>query len=316
MLVLTTLKAKEAIQKQMEERFPAVQFKWKNSKEEANEFLEKADVIITYGEDLTNEDIDKAKNLKWIMVASAGLDKMPFDKIAEKGIAVTNARGIHAVPMAEYAIAMLLQVRRNAKQLYESEKKHIWDRTVKMDTISNDTMLICGTGAIGQETARLAKAFNMKTIGISRTGEKKPHFDECYTNDQLNKHIKDADYVVGILPSTPHTENYFGKEQFGLMNERAIFLNMGRGKTVDERALIEALEEKQFYHAVLDVFEKEPLDENSPLWDLENCTVTPHLSGIFRTYQEKAFEIFATNLEAFQNGSDLVMNVINPERGY
>lgn len=316
MLIVTTCKVKERIQNHLEERFPTVKFIWTDSINEAEAYLEDAEVLITYGEDLTNERIEKARKLKWIMVISAGLDKMPFEKIAEKDIAVTNARGIHAVPMAEYAIAMLLQVQRQARKLYDLQKAHQWDRTVKMETISRKTMLIVGTGAIGQELARLAKAFNMKTIGVSRTGEQKPYFDECYSNDRLNEVIQEADFVIGILPATPYTEKYFGKEQFALMKSDAIFLNMGRGKTVDEQALIEALRAEQIKHAVLDVFEQEPLDSASPLWDLENCTITPHLSGIFRTYQDDAFEIFTKNLEAYENGEGLILNIIDPKRGY
>ena len=316
MIVLTTMKVKTTIKEQMEERFPTVQFHWKESIEEAADMLPEADILVTYGEDLTNEAIEKAKNLKWINVASAGLDLMPFEKIAEKQINVTNARGIHATPMAEYAIAMLLQIERNAKQLIENEKNHLWDRSVKMGTISHKTMLIAGTGAIGQELARIAKAFHIKTIGISRTGEEKAYFDACYTNDALHEHLSEADYVVSILPSTNQTENFFSKKEFQLMKEKAIFLNMGRGKTVDEQALIKALKENEIKHAVLDVFQEEPLSKNSALWDLDNCTLTPHLSGIFSTYLDLAFNIFERNLQSYLNDGSLVENVIDPKRGY
>lgn len=303
MKVLTTFKTKAAIKEDMEKTFPQVEFLWKESIEEAETELHEAEVVVTYGVDLTEEHIEKAKKLKWMMVVSAGLDDMPLKKIAEKGIDVTNARGISAGPMGEYAIAMLLQVERQAKELYEQEKAHEWSRAVKMVEISGKTMLIAGTGAIGQEVARLVKAFRMKTIGISKSGRAKENFDETYTMDELNAQLGNADYVINVLPATEETEKVFTGTQFNAMKNDAVFLNMGRGTTVNEQELINALKEDRIRHAILDVMEEEPLDESSPLWSLENTTITPHLSGISRHYQPRGFEIFKQNLDAYLKGS-------------
>ncbi|PKR76971.1 D-2-hydroxyacid dehydrogenase [Halalkalibacillus sediminis] len=316
MLVVTSCKVKTKIKEDMEKKFPNVSFQWKESIQEAEPVLKEADVLITYGEDLLAEHLEPADNLKWIMVISAGLDEMPFEKIDEKGIQVTNARGIHAIPMSEYAISMILQESRKAKDLHELEKAHSWDKRVKMEEITGKTMLVVGTGAIGQEVARLAKAFRMKTIGVSHSGRSKDHFDECAKNDRLHDYLKEADFVVAVLPHTNDTDEFFGKEEFSAMKKDAIFLNMGRGKTVDQGTMIQALKDQQLGHAVLDVVEEEPLDSASPLWDLENCTITPHLSGISRLYQERAFEIFEENLKDFEADKPLSVNVIDPKRGY
>ncbi|MBR7554472.1 D-2-hydroxyacid dehydrogenase [Allobacillus sp. GCM10007491] len=316
MKVLTTFKTKAVIKEDMEKTFPKVNFSWKESIEKAEPELHEAEVLITYGVDLTEEHIEKANKLKWIMVVSAGVDDMPLEKIAEKGISVTNARGISAGPMGEYAIAMLLQVERKAKELYEKEKAHEWSRAVKMVEISGKTMLIAGTGAIGQEVARLAKAFHMKTIGISKSGRSKEHFDETYTIEELNTQLGRADYVINVLPATTETEKVFGTEQFDAMHNEAIFLNMGRGTTVDEKELIDALKQEKIQHAILDVMEEEPLNEHSPLWSLENTTITPHLSGISRHYQPRGFEIFKKNLDAYLKNEKFPLNQIDARKGY
>ncbi|GEL78168.1 D-2-hydroxyacid dehydrogenase [Tenuibacillus multivorans] len=316
MNVLVTLKMKEELRHQLKEKYPSLTFQFKYPITEAEPYMPKADIIITYGEDLTNEHINQAENLKWIMVMSAGLDQMPFEKIIEKNILVTNARGIHTIQMSEYVIAMLLQVYRNLPTSKEYQKQHVWNRKVKIEEITGKTMLILGTGAIGQETARLAKAFNMETIGVSRTGELKAYFDTCYKNEELMDLLPKADFVINVLPATPDTEKMITKEHFIKMKGDAVFLNMGRGITVVEEDMIDALKNHQIRHAILDVFEQEPLDENSPLWDLENVTITPHNSSITSNYMPRALNIFEQNLDQFLKGEKPELNVIDPKRGY
>ncbi|SEQ48007.1 D-2-hydroxyacid dehydrogenase [Piscibacillus halophilus] len=316
MYILVTARMKTYLREQLVEKFPEATFDFKYPITEAEPHLPKADVIVTYGEDLTNEHIEQAENLKWIMVVSAGLDQMPFEKIIENNILVTNARGIHKIQMSEYVIGMLLQVYRNLPTFLENQREHVYDKRVKIEEISGKTMLIAGTGAIGQETARKAKAFDMKTIGVSRSGDKKDYFDESYTNDQLNEKLPEADFVVNVLPSTPNTDKMFNEKHFKVMKEDAIFLNMGRGTTVNEDDLIKALKENQIRHAILDVFEVEPLPEDSPLWDLENVTLTPHNSAVTSNYMPRALAIFEDNLKQFLKGEQPEVNVIDPKRGY
>jgi phosphoglycerate dehydrogenase-like enzyme len=316
MMILTTCRVKRNIQEKLVRKFPSITFHFCNNIEEAVPFLSQAEILITYGEDLTNKHIEQGIHLKWIMVISAGLDKMPFQAIQERNILVTNVKGIHGIPMAEYAIAMLLQVSRQAKVLYENEKKHKWDRTVRMTEITGKTMLVVGAGAIGQEVARLAKAFRMKTIGISRSGRQTDYFDEMFPIENFQEKLPEADFVISVLPSTHETKHLIREEHFQLMKESAIFLNIGRGDVVDEKGLISALKKKEIAHAILDVFAKEPLPEDHPFWDMENVTVTPHLSGISPQYQPRAFEIFEHNLNKYLNGDTDLRNIIDPNRGY
>ncbi|MFD1020588.1 D-2-hydroxyacid dehydrogenase [Thalassobacillus hwangdonensis] len=318
MLVLSAIKnVKEDIKENLLDKFGEdAEFKFCHGIDEAKDFLPEAEVFITYGEDLDDAFVKSAKKLKWIMVLSAGMDMMPFEQIDKQGILVTNSRGIHAGPMAEYAISMLLQVARQTKALIEHEEKHLWDRRVKMTEISGSTLVVVGTGAIGQEVARLAKAFKIKTIGLSKTGKMKPHFDETFPVDQLYDILPRADRVVAVLPSTPETEYLLKAEAFEQMLDDAVFLNMGRGDLVATEVILEAVRSGQIAHAVLDVFEQEPLPETSPLWDEPSITVTPHLSGISPQYMYRGFELFEKNMAVYLSGKEDFINKIDTKRGY
>ncbi|HEU5139222.1 MAG TPA: D-2-hydroxyacid dehydrogenase [Bacillales bacterium] len=316
MLILTSGKIRRSIQKRMVDTYPDLTFSFRDSMEEAASELPVADILITYGEDLTAEHIRKAEKLKWIMVISAGLEEMPFQAIKEKNIMVTNARGIHKIPMAEYTIAMMIQTVKNMKMWHDNERQHLWKKDMPMGEITGKTLAVVGAGAIGSEIARLAGAFHMKTLGVNRSGKPAEHFDEIYTNDNVNDCVSRADFIVAVLPHTKETDKFLGREQFRAMKQDAVFINIGRGKTVDEAEMLEALREGEIAHAVLDVFEEEPLPEDHPVWEMQRVTVTPHLSAITPQYQHRAFEIFEENLRLFRNGGGDYINQIDFDRGY
>lgn len=314
--ILFSAKVSEKHQVKLKQQFSTESFTFCDNMDEAEQDLSDAEILVTYGDDLTDERILAAKKLKWIMVLSAGMDRMPFATINKKDIVVTNARGIHKIPMAEYAISSLLQVSRQAKQLIQSQRAHKWDRSVRMQEITGKTMLIAGTGAIGQEVARVAKAFRMKTLGVSKSGRAVEFFDENVQPFEMNTLLPEADFVVSVLPSTPETNNFFTREHFNLLPEHAIFLNMGRGDAVNGGVLLNAIQTGEIAHAVLDVFDEEPLPADHPFWSEDNVMVTPHLSGMSPQYQTRALEIFTTNLQTYQqNGTDFI-NKIDLTRGY
>lgn len=316
MFILSTFLLKEEMQNELREMFPDETFSFYKGMENAKEHLGKSEILLTYGEDLTPELIEQAHQLKWIMVVSAGMEKMPFDAIDKRGILVTNARGIHKIPMAEYTISMMLQTYRQAKVLTEQEKSCVWNRKVNMQEIHGKTILIIGAGAIGGEIARLAKAFSMKTIGINRSGKAVEYVDKIVTLTKLDEVLPEADFVVNVLPSTKETTHILTENHFELMKETAVFINIGRGNVVSEQILIDALKQKKIAHAVLDVFETEPLPSDHIFWKLENVTVTPHLSGISKLYLPRAMEIFKENLKRYKQGETLFINQIDVKRGY
>ncbi|MGE7763106.1 D-2-hydroxyacid dehydrogenase [Peribacillus sp. NPDC097895] len=314
MLILSTIIPNESIQTKMKDTFPDLNFiyqeKW------TDEPLSEAEILITYGEDLTEEVIRKATNLKWIMVMSAGMELMPFKALEDRGILVTNARGIHKIPMAEYAIGMLLQYEKKMKLLMKNEGEELWDRKIEVGELNGKKMLILGAGAIGGEVARLGKAFRMKTMGVNRSGQPVESVDRLYTLDHLLEALPEADYIISVLPSTGETKDLLQKEHFKAMKDSAVFVNIGRGDLVNEEVLIEALETKELAHAILDVFNPEPLGKGHPFWRMENVTVSPHLSSKSGEYLPRTFAIFEKNmLEYLGAGKDFI-NVIDLSRGY
>ncbi|MFC5713284.1 D-2-hydroxyacid dehydrogenase [Thalassorhabdus alkalitolerans] len=316
MRIVSSAKIKTALREDLEESFQHAEFRFFGNIDEARSSLPEADVLITYGEDLTAREIKEAKNLKWIMVISAGMDLMPFEAIQDKGIMVTNARGIHKKPMAEYTMAMILQYARQASIVRENEERRRWDRKVTMTEINQQSIGILGPGAIGGEIARLAKAFGMKTMGYNRSGRPVEHVDHIYSDHQLDQLLRVSDYVVSVLPATEETHNMADRSFFQKMKETGVFINIGRGSTVKEEELIHALDNGELAHAILDVFKEEPLPEDHPFWEMEKVTVTPHLSGISPQYHPRALEIFKRNLEVFLAGGEEYINSVDTSKGY
>lgn len=316
MFILSSAKIRSRIREELTTTYPEIEFQFCQNINEAEPYLAKADILLTYGEDLSPAYIQTASNLKWIHVLSAGLDKMPFEAIMEQDILVTNAKGIHQVPMAEYTIGMMLQVIRNLALIQQNQKDKVWDRRIKMEELNGKTIAVLGAGAIGSEIARLSKAFRMKTIGLNRSGHPADHFDQTVPISKIDDILKEVDFLVSVLPRTEETYKLMKKEHFERMQEHAVFINIGRGTTVDQEALIEAMRENQIAHAVLDVMEEEPLPKENVLWEMENVTITPHISGITPQYQDRAFEQFRDNLHVFRTGEGNYMNKIDLNRGY
>lgn len=316
MNILFSANISTKLQTQLKEEYPDQSFLFFKNIEEAEDDLHKADILVTYGADLNETLIKKAKRLQWIMVLSAGIDQLPSHIIQEKNIMVTNARGIHKIPMAEYAISMLLQVYRKEKTLIQREKEQIWERSVTIQEITGRTMLILGTGSIGQEVARLAKAFQMTTYGISRSGKPAKYFDETYPVDQLEHLLPHGDFVISVLPSTAETKGLLTYDHFKKMPRHTVFLNMGRGDLVTSDHLLKAVQNEEIFHAVLDVFEEEPLPKDHPFWYEERITITPHLSGVTSMYQLRALNIFKQNLKAYIEGTNRYINKIDFAKGY
>lgn len=316
MFILSTTRLTDEIEQQLKEDFDDQTFKFCNNVDEANAFLSDVEILLTYGSDIRVEQLEKAKNLKWIMVLSAGIDKLPKDLIKERNILITNVRGIHKTPMAEYALSMLLNYYRNNYTFAENQKKKIWDKGVKPRELAGSTLTIVGAGSIGEELARLGQAFQMKTIAVTNTGGSRPYFDEIYQNDTLEDALKVADIVVSILPSTEETKGYYQEQQFQWMKNSAVFLNMGRGTAVAEETLLNALDNGEIAHAILDVTPVEPLPKDSLLWSHEKVTLTPHISGGSTNYIPRAMDIFRENLVEFLKKGTVVTNKINLDKGY
>ncbi|MFD1735225.1 D-2-hydroxyacid dehydrogenase [Bacillus salitolerans] len=316
MKIITSLRVKTEKQEALKKRFREATFHFYSSMEEAKTRLADADILVTYGEDVTEDLIQSTRQLKWIMVMSAGIDRMPFQAIQEKNIMVTNVRGIHKIPMAEYTLGMILQVSKQAKQLHKQEMDAVWNRSIRMSELYGKTVMIIGIGAIGGQIAKLCKAFGMRVIGINRSGSPASEVDVVCKMEVMAELLPDVDFVVSVLPSTKETRHSLTKEHFVQMKDSAVFINIGRGDVVREDIIIEVMQNNLISHAVLDVFETEPLAQTSPLWKMENVTVTPHISSITANYLPRAFEIFEENLKRFLKKETNYINLIDVNRGY
>jgi len=315
MKVYFTFDSRPDLQNQLVEEFPEVDFVFRKGIVQND--LETAEVIVTYGEDLTDEHIANAKNVKWIFIVSAGVEKMPKQAIAERSILVSNVRGIHKKPMTESILAHLLAIKRVLPTIYNNQRNKVWDKKGGSPTeLNGNTALIIGPGAIGGEIGRLLQAFEVFTIGCNRSGNPAEYMNETYRIDDLAEHLPKADIVISVLPSTEETEHLIRYEHFQAMRENAIFMNFGRGNLVETDVLVRALEEHQIQHAVLDVFEEEPLPLSSKLWELNNVTISPHCSSHSSRYLERSFEIFIPSLKKYLNGDTDIENKMDILRGY
>lgn len=285
--------------------------------QEAKSHLKTAEILLTYGEDLTPEILAEAQNLRWIQVISAGLDKMPFAYLKTRPeILLTNAKGMHGGPMAEFTMGAILLLARKNVEILENQKKHRWDRSIRVEEIAGATLGIVGVGSIGQTIAKRAKAFEMRVLGLNTDGRPVDGVDVMYARSSLHDLLRQSDYVVVVAPLTPATRDMFGEGEFKAMKPSAYFINIGRGELVQEEALLKALNEKWIRGALLDVFREEPLPPDSPLWDAPNCVIVPHLSGRSPRYIERAMEIFRHNLSVYLQNKGEFMNVINVHKGY
>lgn len=296
------------------EEFPNVHFVFASSLDV--EELKKADVLVTYGEDLNEENITFAERLQWIFVASAGIEKIPAKAIAAKNIVVSNVRGIHKTPMAESILAHILAEKRALPWIYKQQEKGEWSRKARLTELNGSTAVIIGPGAIGSEVGRLLQAFGVTTIGCNRSGHTAAYMDEMVRIDDLLSVLPRADFVLTMLPATDETTHFIRQEHFEAMKDTAMFMNFGRGNVVATNVLVQALQERLIWRAVLDVFEEEPIPADHILWKLDNVTISPHVSSFSSRYVERALEIFKPSLVKWMNGEQDLVNKMDVLRGY
>lgn len=255
-------------------------------------------------------------NLKWVQMHTAGVDFVDQDIMKEKNILLTNSSGLHGKVIAESVYGMLLSYTRGIGRAIKDQSSKKWGSRDNIMELQDSTIMIVGAGRIGIEVAKLAKAFGMKTIGVNRTGKAVEHMDAIIKQSDLLNHVQEADVVVNILPLTNLTTYFFDKIIFSKMKNTAVFINVGRGKSVNTKDLVEALEEGKLAFAALDVFETEPLPADNPLWERDDVLITPHISGLLPKFNSRLFTIFEENLRAFAEGKELPKNLINYERSY
>jgi len=264
--------------------------------------------------------LPRASNLRWYQQWTAGADwLLSHPEAAAADFVLTNTSGIHAIPIAEHVFALLLAFGRELPRALRAQDRHDWipqrDHTGLFE-LSGKTMLLIGVGAVGKRIARVASVVGMEVLGVRRDPiQAVTGVMSMWGPDDLLNVLPRADVVVLTVPLTEETRGMIGRAELEAMKGSATLINVGRGGTVDEEALADALQSRQIGRAALDVFEDEPLSESAALWDLENLIITPHYAGVTPHYHERALDVFLDNLDRYIAGEEL-RNVVDKDLGY
>ncbi|WP_020620685.1 D-2-hydroxyacid dehydrogenase [Paenibacillus daejeonensis] len=309
-------KLSEAGLRRIREEAPEVRIVQADQSQDLAADLKQAEVVVGWQGEVEKACEAEGSRIQWIQAWGAGIDRMPLELFAHKGISLTTASGVHPHPVSETALAMMLAFARNLHISIRHQAERRWENPSGMTELHGKTIGIIGVGAIGEEIARMAQAFGMKTLGIRRSGEPVGVIDQMFDGTGLDSVLAESDIVVAIMPLTDDTHHMFGREQFARMKSSAIFINVSRGATVDTEALIDALRSGDIAGAGLDVFEQEPLPAEHPLWELTNVIITPHNGGATDRYEERVLDIFLQNLADYQKGQKPSLNLVDTERQY
>ena len=287
---------------------------WHRSEEGEEQFLAmlgEAEVLYDFPRGHTEDLVRVAPKLRWVQASMAGVGEIiERAGLQDADVAVTTASGVYSGPLAEFAMMALLAYAKDLDRLRRDKAEKRWRQTTT-GTLYGKTLCIVGVGSIGQAVAVRARPFGMRVVGVKRVvGEDDAawgYADELYATRDLHQALRDADYVVAALPGTPDTQRLLNAEAIGTMKQEAYFVNVGRGKVVHEGALVEALKSGPLAGAALDVFEEEPLPEDSLLWELENVVVSPHSTDMVGAQiNERQADLFCENLRRYLDGKPLI----------
>ena len=285
------------------------------NRDELDAHLAEFDVLVASGL-WRHELVDRAPKLRFVQSIGAGTDQFPRELLAERGIRLASARGGNARAVSEHAMALILGLTRRLGEARDNQAKHVWrgmaaDVGKREDELSGKTLLIVGLGTIGGRLAQLAKAFDMRVIGIRKDpSQGKGAADSVHPLSELAARLPEADIVALTCPLTKETERLIDAAAFARMKPSAYLINVARGRCVDEAALIKALADGTIAGAGIDVTAEEPLPAASPLWTLPTALITPHTAGETRKYEDAVIDILLENLERLWRGETPLRNQV------
>ena len=291
------------------QRSPADERRWR-------ELLARAEVLFDFDHGHFDDLPTVAPRARWVQATSAGIGQLlRRTGLDRSAIVFTTASGVHAVPLAEFAALAMLYFAKQVPRLLARQREHHWERFAGSE-LRGRTVAIVGLGKIGSEVARVSRALGLRVTGTRRGGAlADAALDAQRPLSELRLLLAEADYVVLAVPHTAETEGLIGAAELASMRPGAVLVNIGRGKVIDEPALIEALRSGQLGGAALDVFAQEPLPKESPLWDMPNVLVNPHSASTADSENTKLTDLFCENLRRYSAGRPL-LNVFDRERGY
>ena len=266
------------------------------------------DALVTFDYDEAFLDAD----LRWIHSVQAGIDRFPLDELESRGIVLTNSTGIHRESVGESALGMMLMLARRLGTFAANQEAHVWDRPEwdEAFTLDGESLCVVGLGALGRGIAERAAPLGMRVTGVRRSGDPAEHVREVHTPDRLREAIADARFVALAVPLTDETRHLIGPEELAAMREDAYLINVARGGVVDQSALVSALESGEIAGAALDVFEEEPLPDDSPLWDVDDVLVTPHAAAADRDYYRDVAALVRGNVGRAHDDEEMTNRVV------
>lgn len=239
--------------------------------------------------------IERFVNLHYVQLTSAGFDRVPMEYVQQNGITIHNAKGVYSIPMAEHALAGVLALYRRLPTIWNNQKKREWIKQRDCLELSGKTVAIVGCGSVGDECAKRFMAFGCHVIGVNRTVRQNDNYHDIVGMERLDEVLPEADIVVLAIPLTEQTHYLMNEARLNRLKSTAVLVNVSRGGVVDGAALEKAL--PNLGGAVLDVFEQEPLNVQSPLWEMDNVIVTPHNSFVGDGNQGRLLAMIISNLE-------------------
>jgi phosphoglycerate dehydrogenase-like enzyme len=305
----------------LKKEFPQLQVVQLNSYEGVENHLQDAEVIFTIS--LRPEQFALAPKLHWIHAPTAAVHQLLFPELIASNVVLTNSREVHGPVVAEHVMALIFALAKKIPQAVllqqnrEWGQQAIWKEGQHLREIAGATLGLIGVGSIGARVARMAAALGMRVIAVREHVEKgRPDGVEAvYSPSELNDLLRQSDYVVVAAPLIGATQGLMNAARLSAMKPSAYLINVGRGPQVDDTALVEALRKRQITGAALDVFEREPLPPESPLWAAENLLITPHTAGLTEKLWHRHYELFSDNLRRYLAGNPL-RYVVDKQKGY
>ncbi len=291
--------------KRLAEEFPSLSIVHRESYDGLEPDLRECEVIFTLS--LRPEQFSLCRKLRWIHSPTAAVHQFLFPAFVNSDVVLTNSTEVHGPVVAEHAIALILALAKKIPQAAALQKKHewgkeqIWSRGTHPKEIAGATLGLVGLGSIGRRVARMASALGMRVIAVrEHVNKEQPEgVEEVFPTTNLEEMLRQADFVVLAAPLTAGTAKLIDAKQLAVMKRDAYLINVGRGPQIDEPAFVQALRERRIAGAALDVFDKEPLPADSPLWDLENLLITPHTAGITDKLWTRHYDLFSGNLRRY-----------------